>query len=198
MSMKAYKGFDKNMQCRGFQFAEGETYHEGSAELFKCGFHACKMPLDILAYYAPSDGSIYREVELDEVAPERNSSDSKCCAKTIKIGAELGIGGLVNAQIEWIKQTIGFDDKTAAAKDGSPNVASGDRGAAQASGKFSVATAAGEGCRVMGKIGCAIFAVERDQCAGEIMSVAAAIVDGSKIKADTWYECRNGAFEEVI
>lgn len=216
MSMKAYKGFDKNMQCRGFQFAEGETYHEESAGLCKCGFHACEMPLDILAYYAPSDSSIYREVGLDEVAPERNRGDSKCCAKTIKIGAELGIGGLVNAQIEWIRQTIGFDDKTAAAKDGSPNVASGNQGAAQASGdrgaaqasgyqgaaqasgKFSVATAAGWGCRVMGKIGCAIFAVERDQRTAEIMSVAAAIVDGSKIKADTWYECRNGAFEEVI
>ena len=31
--MKAYKGFDKNMQCRGFQFREGETYHEDEAKL---------------------------------------------------------------------------------------------------------------------------------------------------------------------
>lgn len=75
MSIKAYKGFDKNMQCRGFQFAEGKTYHKDTAKLCESGFHACEMPLDVLAYYAPGDGSIYREVTLDEVTDELSNDN---------------------------------------------------------------------------------------------------------------------------
>ena len=62
--MKAYKGFNRDMTCRGFQYAEGETYHTDTAELCESGFHACKYPLDVLAYYPPSS-SVYHEVELD-------------------------------------------------------------------------------------------------------------------------------------
>lgn len=56
--MKAYKGFDKNMQCHGFQFEEGKTYHEDEAELCKRGFHACENPLDVFGYYSPGKNSI--------------------------------------------------------------------------------------------------------------------------------------------
>lgn len=51
--MKAYKGFDRNMRCRGFQFEEGKTYEEDKAELCKAGFHACTNPLDVWNYYPP-------------------------------------------------------------------------------------------------------------------------------------------------
>lgn len=78
--MKAYKGFDKNMQCRGFQFEEGKTYHEDEAELCKRGFHACENPLDVFGYYTPGKNSIYREVELEDISEERNSDDTKVCA----------------------------------------------------------------------------------------------------------------------
>lgn len=74
--MKAYKGFDKNMQCRGFQFEEGKTYHEDEAELCKRGFHACENPLDVFGYYTPGKNSIYREVKLEDVSEERNSDDT--------------------------------------------------------------------------------------------------------------------------
>ena len=131
MSIKAYKGFDKNMQCRGFQFAEGETYHEETAKLCESGFHACEMPLDVLAYYAPGDGSIYREVTLDEVTDEL-SNDSKRCAKTITIGKELGIGGLVEAQIKFIKESSSLRSETARAQGAAQ--ATGYRGVAQATG----------------------------------------------------------------
>ena len=249
----AYKGFDKDMKCRGFQYEEGETYHEGKAELCKSGFHACTMPLNVLGYYPPGDGSIYRMVELDEVCDEK-SDDSKVCAKTIKIGAEIGIPALVEAQIEWVKNTIGFDEKIKKAK-GSPDKhatgyqgaasatgyqgaasatgdqgaasatgdqgaasatgnrgaasatgirgaasATGDRGAASATGKASVAMASGRDGRVMGAIGCAIFAVERGEFDGntyQIVSVAAGIVDGVTLKEKTWYKCVGGKFVEV-
>lgn len=204
----AYKGFDKDMKCRGFQYEEGETYHEGKAELCKSGFHACTMPLDVLEYYPPGDGSIYRMVELDEVCDEK-SDDSKICAKTIKVGAEIGIPGLVKAQIEWVKNTIGFDEKIKKAKEspdkyatGYQGVASatGDWSVASATGKASVAMASGDDGRVMGAIGCAIFAVERGERDGDtyqIISVAAGIVDGVTLKEKTWYKCVSGKFVEV-
>ena len=66
--MKAYKGFNKDMTCRGFQFKEGETYIEDKAELCRNGFHACERPLDIFAYYSPAE-SVYHEVELDDGRP---------------------------------------------------------------------------------------------------------------------------------
>ena len=201
MSIKAYKGFDKNMQCRGFQFAEGETYHEETAKLCESGFHACEMPLDVLDYYAPCEGSIYREVTLDEVTDEP-SSDSKRCAKTITSGKELGIGGLIDAQLEFVKEKSIHRSETTQVQ-GVAEVfcnqgaaqASGDRGAAQATGKASVAAGCGFECSVMGALGCAIFAVERTPD-GTIISVASAIVDGEKIKPDTWYKCINGKFVE--
>ena len=195
----AYKGFDKDMKCQGFQFAEGETYHEDKAELCKNGFHACTMPLDVLGYYPPGDGSIYRMVELDDVCDEK-SNDSKICAKTIKIGAEIGIPGLVKAQIELVKNTIGFDEKIKKAKESPDKYATGYRGAASATGEASVAMASGCDGRVMGTIGCAIFAVERGKFDGntcQIVSVAAGIVDGVKLKEKTWYKCVGGKFVEV-
>ena len=139
----AYKGFDKDMKCRGFQYEEGKTYHMPGAVLCKEGAHACTMPLDVLGYYPPGDGSIYRMVELDEVCDEK-SSDSKICAKTIKIGAEIGIPGLVEAQIERVKNTIGSDEKIKKAKESQDKYATGDRGAASATGYQGAASATGD------------------------------------------------------
>nr|DAW42990.1 MAG TPA: hypothetical protein [Caudoviricetes sp.] len=95
--MKAYKGFDRNMRCRGFQFEEGKTYEEDKAELCSAGFHACESPLDVWNYYSPADGCQYHEVELEDVSKKRNSDDSKVCGKRIRIGSRLGIKGIVNA-----------------------------------------------------------------------------------------------------
>ena len=97
--MKAYKGFDRNMRCRGFQYEEGKTYEEDKAELCKAGFHACTNPLDVWRHYSPADGCEYHEVELEDVSKERNSGDSKVCGKRIRIGAKLGIEELVNASV---------------------------------------------------------------------------------------------------
>ena len=204
----AYKGFDKDMKCRGFQYEESKTYHMPRAVLCEEGAHACTMPLDVLEYYPPGDGSIYRMVELDEVC-DKKSDDSQICAKTIKIGAEIGIPGLVKAQIEWVKNTIGFDEKIKKAKE-SPNKyatgnwgaasATGYQGAASATGEASVAMASGRDGRVMGAIGCAIFAAERGELDGDtypIISVAAGIVDGVTLKEKTWYKCVGGKFVEV-
>ena len=218
--MKAYKGFDKNMQCRGFQYRKGETYHEKTAKLCKSGFHACEMPLDVLGYYAPGDGSIYREVDLEDVSKDRQSGDTKVCAKTIKIGAEIGIPGLVKAQIEYIKSrtveeaggnatgdrgaasATGYRGAASATGDQGAASATGDQGVASATGKACAAMACGIGGRVMGGIGCALFAVERGPYSDTlgtypITSVSAGIVDGDNIKPGVWYVCKGGKLVEV-
>ena len=65
--MKMYKGFDKDLKCRDFQYEVGNTYEEPTAELCEKGFHACEYPLDVFKYYAPGNMSRYCEVDLDEV-----------------------------------------------------------------------------------------------------------------------------------
>ena len=142
------------MQCRGFQFREGETYHEDEAKLCKAGFHACEAPLDVFKYYAPA-GSVYHEVELENVSDKRED-DSKMCAKTIKVGAEINVLGLVKAQIEYVKSratTEHTDPKEATAGDSGAATA-GDSGAATA-GNYGAATAGYRGAATAGYRGAA-------------------------------------------
>lgn len=217
--MKAYKGFNQNMTCRGFQFEEGKTYElpEGEeGKLCKSGFHACEMPLDVFSYYPPAS-SVYRQVELENVSDERRG-DSKVCARKIRIGAELNIAGIVKAQIEYIKERAhevegghasekqgaasATGDKGAASATGYQGAASatGSMGAASATGKESVAMACGYQGKAKAAQGCVIFLVERGEWNGKtypILAANAAIVDGERIKADTWYTLRNGEFVEA-
>lgn len=97
--VKAYKGFNKHMQCtpnrKIFQYEIGKEYKEDEANLCHCGFHACENPLDVLSYYNNIDDK-FCEVELDEIDPNRNK-DSKICGKKIKIGVEIGFLGLFKA-----------------------------------------------------------------------------------------------------
>ena len=148
--MKAYKGFNADMTCRGFQYKEGETYHEDIADLCHKGFHACERPLDVLAYYSPNS-SVYHEVELDDVSEQREE-DSKVCAKFIKIGAKVDIATLVEATVDYtvskcdpVKSQHAKKDRGAASATGWSGAASatGDNGAASATGAWSVASATG-------------------------------------------------------
>ena len=103
--MKAYKGFNKDFTCRGFQFEVGKEYEEKEAVLCNKGFHACTNPLDVLNYYNDVEGK-YCEVELEDIA-EGKEIDSKVCGKRIKINAEIGFAGLFKMGVEWLKeQTI--------------------------------------------------------------------------------------------
>ena len=97
--MKAYKGFKNDMTCRGFQYEEGKEYHEERALCCDTGFHACEYPLDCFKYYEPAD-SVYHEVEQTGDI-DKSECDSKVASTEIKIGAKIGIPGLVQAAIEY-------------------------------------------------------------------------------------------------
>jgi hypothetical protein len=80
----AYKGFDKNMKCRGFQYAVGKTYtHNGPVKICESGYHACENPIDVYAYYDPGN-SIFCEVRLSGKM-ERSKDDSKIAAEVLTI-----------------------------------------------------------------------------------------------------------------
>ena len=161
--MKAYKGFNTDMTCRGFQYEEGKTYTEEKADLCNSGFHACEMPLDVFKFYAPA-GSVFHEVELDEVSDQRESDDSKICGKVIKIGAKLDIAGLCKAQFEYVKANCNnehTDPKQATAGEYGAATAgfrgaatAGDSGAATA-GEYGAATAGDSGAATAGEYGAA-------------------------------------------
>lgn len=131
--MKAYKGFNKDLTCRGFQYEEGKTYEEKEAELCKSGFHACENPIDCLAYYDPAN-SEYHEVELDDVSPEREG-DSKVVAKKITIGAKIDLFNVAQVGVEYIKSKVDFTSNK--------NNNTGDYSAATNIGNYSAATNTG-------------------------------------------------------
>lgn len=158
--MKAYKGFNRELRCKGFQYEVGKEYEEPEAELCKCGFHACENPLDVFHYYPPAS-SRYCEVEMDEVDP-RIEGDSKRCSKKIRIGAEIGFKGIIEAGIKFIMDSVDWankkefntGDQSAAFNTGIQSVAintgiqsvatnTGDRSVAINTGYQSVATNAG-------------------------------------------------------
>jgi hypothetical protein len=85
--MKGYKGFDKDLKCRGFQYEVGKTYEcEGKITLCKNGFHFCEDPKNIRGYYADLTACRYCEVE---ASGEIINGDGKCVCSKITIVREI-------------------------------------------------------------------------------------------------------------
>ena len=184
--MKLFKGFDKDMECRGFQFEEGKSYHEEKAKLCDAGFHACEMPLDVFHYYQPGEKSIYREVELEDVTDE-HGDDSKRVGKTIKIGANIGIRGLVAAQLDFVFKKSEKEQ----------HCTSGEESSAATKNKNGIAVACGKNARSKGVLGSHIVVTEWDKKSENILAVCLGQIDGETLKPDTWYTVKDGKFVEV-
>ena len=137
--IKSYKGFNKNMTCRGFQYEEGKEYEEEIVEVYDHGFHACEYPLDCLNYYYPNE-SVYHEVE-QSVEIQKHNDDTKVASTKIKIGAEISIAGLVKAAIEYtvkrVKKDAESDEKHGASS------ATGYKGASSATGDYGASSETG-------------------------------------------------------
>ena len=218
--MKAYKGFNKDMTCLGFQYEEGKTYETDKAEMCETGFHACENPLDCFGYYAPGQ-SVYHEVEIEDNG-QRNSDDTKVVGKKIKIGAKIGIPQIAQLHIKYVKSKIkdtksNTGDSSAATNTGYRSAATntgirsaatntgnysaatntGDSSAATVEGENSVAIATGYKSQVKSTVvGSALVVAERDDH-NKLIAIQSAIVDGEIIKVDTWYTCKNGKLVEV-
>ena len=148
--MIVYKGTDKDMKCRSFQFDLGKEYVEEEAKLCEKGFHGCEYPLDVFAHYGPA-GSRFFVADLDGVTDERESCDTKLVGTKIKLRAEIGIAGIVKAAVEYIKERAESGDnqtgdRSAATNTGCCSAATntGDRSAATNTGSCSAATNTGD------------------------------------------------------
>ena len=147
--MIVYKGTDKDMKCRCFQFDLGKEYVEEEAELCIKGFHGCEYPLDVFSYYNPADSRFF-EVDLDGVTGEAKG-DSKRAGTKIKLRAEIGIAGIAKAAVEYIKRKAESSDnqtgyRSTATNTGDCSAATntGDRSAATNTGYRSAATNTGD------------------------------------------------------
>ena len=213
--MIVYKGTDKDMKCRGFQFELGKEYVEEEAKLCEKGFHGCEYPLDVFAHYAPADSRFF-VADLDGVTEEEAEGDSKRSGTKIKLRAEIGIAGIVKAAVEYIKEKAESSKKqtgdySAATNTGNYSAATntGDRSAATNTGNWSAATVDGKGSiaivtgvdsKASGAIGCWLVLTERGDWNGDtypIKEVRAVKVDGEAIKPGVFYKLENGEVVEA-
>ena len=210
--IKSFKGFSKDMECRGFKYESGKEYEmDGDIEICKRGFHACPNPIDVFSYYPPAT-SRYCEVEQSGKLDE--SESDKVCSSKIKIGAELTIPGLVKAAISYVRSRCTNENN---AEPGKPATA-GDSGAATAGfrgaatagsygaatsrgssavGRNGLAVARGNNVKVKGGLGAILVIAEENVDDYDINAWKAVVVDGNTIKADTWYRLVDGEFKEI-
>lgn len=202
MAIKAYKGFNKDMTCKGFQYEEGKEYETDKAEVCETGFHACEYPLDCFNYYAPSE-SVFHEVEQDgKISYKPNSDDTKLASTKIRIGAKLNIAGLVKAAIEYTSSRT--KKEADSNSDYGASSATGYKGASSAEDKDSIAVAWGYHGKAKGVIGSYLVLAdwegdEDNYWTQELWSLKGAKmvrVDGTNIKANTWYTMINGEIVE--
>lgn len=222
--IKSYKAFDKNMQCRGFQYEVGKEYEiDGEIKCCDRGFHACKSPMEVWDHYDMLS-SRFAEVEQSGKIDEEGDS-TKVCSSRINIKAELKLTDIIKVGVEWLKDITsqtkvntgiakndnGGDYAQIGSSGGSAQIgssgdyakigSSGDSAQIDSTGEDSIIMCAGSGSRVKAKLGSWITLAEwkwNDEKNRNVpVCVKTEYVDGNNINADTWYQLKNGEFVEV-
>lgn len=208
--IKSYKGFNRDLTCRGKQYEVGKEYEEDRAQSCECGMHACEYPLDCFSYYDPAH-SVYYEVEQSGDL-SRRGDDSKVASTKMKIGAEINIVGMVKASINYIRERIkeekGSDDDCGASSatgNCGASSATGYKGASSAKDPESIAIAWGYKGQVSGVKGSFLVLADWEGDESEywkadtwkLKGAKMVRVDGEHIKENTWYTMRNGKIVEV-
>ncbi|EEH6700825.1 hypothetical protein GZ393_002864 [Salmonella enterica] len=183
-----FKGFNKDLKCRGFQFAIGETFHhDGKVEACGSGFHVCECPFDVFSYYPPAE-SRYAETISFGITDSEEGGDTKIASSSITIKDELTLPQFIQRGIEWIwskidkslEQQIMTGDQSAATN-------TGYQSAAEVSGSQSVAASLGIEGKARASEGGAIVLCYRDED-GELIHIRASKVGENGITPDTWYQ----------
>lgn len=195
--IKSYKAFDKNMQCRGFQYEVGKEYEiDGEIKCCDRGFHACKSPMEVWDHYDMLN-SRFAEVEQSGKIDEEGNS-TKVCSSHIKIKAELKLADIIKVGVEWLKD---ITSPTKVKTDIAKNDNGGDSAKIDSTGEDSVIMCAGKESIAKAKAGSWITLTEwkwnDDKKRRVPLCVKTEYVDGNNIKADTWYQFKNGEFVEV-
>ena len=193
----AYKGFNQDWTCRGYQYEIGKTYeHKGDVKACESGFHACEYPLDVLSYYSPAV-SKFAVVKMSGET-SKDSDDTKIASAKITIETEINLPEMIKKAVEWIKGKVDWDTaKVSNTGDWSAATNTGYRSVAEVSGKQSIAVALGWQSKAKASIDGAIVCVYRNDN-GELIHIKASKVGENNIKADTWYTLDEfGEFIEV-
>ena len=149
----AYKGFNQDWTCLGYQYEVGKTYeHRGDVKACNSGFHACEYPLDVLSYYSPAV-SKFAVVKMSGET-SKDSDDTKIASAKITIETEINLPEMVKKAVKWIKGKVDWDaakisntgNQSAATNTGNRSVATntGDCSAATNTGYQSAATNTGD------------------------------------------------------
>ena len=207
----AYKGFDKDFKCRGFQYEVGNTY-ETDDDIACCnrGFHACESPIEVFDYY---DMLTSRFAEVEQSGKiDKEAASTKTCSSRIKIKAELKLADIINLGVEWLKEITspskieanntsndGDSAQISSSGDYAQIGSSGDSAKIGSSGQDSVIMCAGHDSKAKAAIGSWITLAEwkRIEDVWKPICVKTEQVDGKRIKADTYYKLIDGKFEEV-
>ncbi|EGY5073484.1 hypothetical protein JBN63_003108 [Salmonella enterica subsp. enterica serovar Braenderup] len=130
-----FKGFNKDLKCRDFQFEIGKTFHhDGKVEACVSGFHACECPFDVFSYYSPADSRFAETISFG-ITNREEDGDTKIASASITIKAELTLPQFIQRGIEWIWSKI---DKSL-----EQQIMCGYRSAATNTGNCSAATNTG-------------------------------------------------------
>ena len=140
--MKGYKGFDKDLSCRGFKFKEGETFEENvKPSTCNQGFHFCKLPLDVFTYYPPIADAKYAEVEaLGDISEESD----KVATNKLKIDSSISIGDMFKAHFKMVYEKLTYSDTANTSGDKAHANTSGDYAHANTSGDYAHANTSGD------------------------------------------------------
>jgi hypothetical protein len=224
VTLVAFKGFDKDFRCRGYQYAVGQTYtHDGPVVQCESGFHACQNPLDVLDFYDFANGNRFAKVTLSGKVDR--SDDKKWAAAQITVQAELALPDFIKAGIAWIAAACKADDKTeftsgdyaknassgdyaknassghyaknASSGHYATNASSGDSATNEASGPHAVIAAAGQDNLAKGATGVWIALAEYARVDGKVICIGFATGQAGHdgVPADTWLRARGGKLE---
>ncbi|EAA8523833.1 hypothetical protein ADQ53_03290 [Salmonella enterica subsp. enterica] len=201
-----FKGFNKDLKCRDFQFEIGKTFHhDGKVEACGSGFHACECPFDVFSYYSPADSRFAETISFG-ITDREEDGDTKIASASITIKAELTLPQFIQRGIEWIwskidkslEQQIMCGNCSAATNTGNRSAATntgdwsaatntGNWSAAEVSGSQSVAAAFGIEGKARASEGGAIVLCYRDED-GELIHIRASKVGENGIMPNTWYQ----------
>ena len=204
--MKGYKGFSKGLVCKGKQYAENTVFEEEKAVICECGMHFCKNPLDVLEYYPliGANGEMHEFAEVESLKEPVSSDQKKFTTTKLKIGAKLNLKNFVKASVNFLFEMAKEGDADnyatmASSGDSAKMASSGDFAQMASSGAKSVVCGIGKNNIAKAPVGSWITLAEYENNGNryEVVCVKTEYVDGDRIKADTWYELKNGKFEEA-
>ncbi len=143
--MEGYKAFDKGLICKNKQYKENTIFEEEKAVLCECGMHFCEYPLNVWKYYPPvKDGELTEYAQVEALDEPKTDDKEKWCSKKLKIGAKIGIPGLVKASVDYIISKIEKENSDTNTGDRSASTNTGDRSASTNTGNRSASTNTGD------------------------------------------------------